>query len=162
MLKVRIDFIGFDRKIAAKAYDFFNALLLFLEAVAAFRGSQSPFHRLRREARVGVVLTQKDAILGAGGEHAVRLVYALCDQIIDENAYISLVAVQDYGRVSSALAGRVDACHQSLSRCFLVARGAVYLSREVECFDFLRFQRVLELRGVEVIVLNGITGSIDD
>ena len=46
----------------------------------------------RGEAQVGIILAQQQAVLGAGGEHAVRLERALGDEVINEDADVGLVA----------------------------------------------------------------------
>ena len=55
----------------------------------------------------------------------------------------------------------VDACHQSLSRRFLIAGGAIHLSCEEETDYYLRFERVLQLCGIEVVVLDGVAWPVD-
>ena len=49
----------------------------------------------RHQALVGVVLAQQQAVLGARGHHAVGLVGALGDEVVDEHAGVGLVAAQE-------------------------------------------------------------------
>ena len=44
---------------------------------------------MRREAAVGVVDAQVEAVLGARGEHAIGLVGALGDQVVDEDTGVA-------------------------------------------------------------------------
>ena len=48
---------------------------------------------VRGEAAVGVVDAEVEAELGAGGEHAVGLVGALADEVVDHDADVGLGAV---------------------------------------------------------------------
>nr|GFC33568.1 hypothetical protein [Tanacetum cinerariifolium] len=71
-----------------------------------------------REAQVGIVLAQQDAVLGAAREHAVRLLGAFVDEVIDEHADVRLVALErEGGLVVGALVG-VDARHEALAGGF--------------------------------------------
>ena len=47
------------------------------------------------EAEVRIVMTEKKAVLCAAREHAVGLVGALGDKIINHHSYISFVAPED-------------------------------------------------------------------
>ena len=49
---------------------------------------------MRGEAGVGVVDTEVKAELGAGGEHAVGLVGAFADEVVDEDAGVGFGAVE--------------------------------------------------------------------
>ena len=113
------------------------------------------------EAHVGIVHAEQDAVFSARGEHAVGLVDAFRYEVVDEYADICFVACQGEGFAAVAVDVGVDACDDALSGCFLVACGAVHLSSQEEVFDFLRFQRMLQLRGVEVVVLDGVAGAVD-
>ena len=53
---------------------------------------------VRREADVGVVDAEVEAELGARGEHAVGLVGALADEVVDEDAGVGFGAVEGEGR----------------------------------------------------------------
>ena len=110
----------------------------------------------RRQAAVGVVVPQQQAILGPAGEHAVRLVDALGHQVVDQDADVGLAAVEDERRLLLDLQRGVDAGHQPLGGGLLVAGGAVDLAGEVEAFDRLRFQRRVQLRRRGVVVFDGV------
>ena len=49
----------------------------------------------RRQAQVGVVLTQEQAVFAAAGHHAVGLVRALDHQVVHHHAEIAHVAGED-------------------------------------------------------------------
>ena len=51
-----------------------------------------------RQAQVGVVLAQQQAVLGARGMQPVRLDGRLGDQVVDQHADVGLVAPQDERR----------------------------------------------------------------
>ena len=133
---------------------------LGVEAFGAFAGAKAQPFGVGREAHVGIVLSQQDAVFSARGKHAVRFVHAFRDQIVDENADVGLVALQCEGSGATALQRSVDACQQPLARSLLVARCAVYLTREEQAVDFLRFQRVMQLGRVEEVILDGIPRTI--
>jgi hypothetical protein len=84
------------------------------------------------EAAVGVVDAQVQAELGARGEHAVRLVGALGDEVVDEDAGVAFGAVHGEGRLAFEPERGVDAGHDSLAGRLFVAAGAVDLAGEVE------------------------------
>ena len=52
---------------------------------------------VRGEAGVGVVDAEVEAELGAGGEHAVGLVGAFGDEVVDEDAGVGFGAVEGEG-----------------------------------------------------------------
>ena len=60
----------------------------------------------------------------------------------------------------TSLEGGVDACHRALSASFFIARGAIHLTCHKQIPDYLRFQRVVELCGIEEIILYRIAWSI--
>ena len=110
----------------------------------------------RRETAVGVVVPQQQPIFGAAGEHAVGLVDAAGDEIIDQHADVRLIAVEDERLAAGKSEGRIGAGHESLSGGFLVAGGAVDLTGEVQTGDVLRFERRLQLVGRSEVVLDGV------
>ena len=70
-------------------------------------------------------------MLGARGEHAIRLEASLGDQVVDEDADVRLVAPQLERRLASARAmRRVDPGDESLRRGLFVAGRAVDLPGE--------------------------------
>ena len=55
----------------------------------------------------------------------------------------------------------VDSGNRALTSCFFVTGGSVYLSGKEKSLDDFRLQRMLQLGWVEVIVLDGVTWSVD-
>lgn len=54
----------------------------------------------------------------------------------------------------------IDTGDDALSGCFFVAGGSIYLSGKEQVFDFLRFQRMFELGGIEEVIFYCITGAV--
>ena len=115
----------------------------------------------RRQAPIGIVMPQQQAVLGAAGEHAIRLVDAAGDEVVDHHAQVGFVAAKDQGIASLQRQCRVGAGQQSLGGRLFVARGAVELSGQVEPGDLLGFQGGLQLIGRDEIVFDGIAVADD-
>ena len=111
------------------------------------------------EAAVGVVDAQVQAELGARGEHAVRLVGSLADEIVDEDRRVGLAAVERERRLAFDGERGVDSGHESLAGGFFVSAGAIDLSAEIEAADFAGFERAFELGGIDRVVLDGVAGA---
>ena len=62
------------------------------EGGAALRPDAAKSDRARRQALVGVVDAQAQAVLGARGEHPVRLGDAAGDQVVDHHAEVRIGA----------------------------------------------------------------------
>src|SRR5690606_35326631 len=97
---------------------------------------------------------QLQAVLGARGEHAVRLDGAVAGQVVDEDADVGLVAPRRPRRLAAGGAGGVEAGDQALRRRLLVARGAIDLAGEVQAGDRLRLQGGLQAARIEIVVLD--------
>ena len=69
-------------------------------------GQQTDFMARAAQAQIGVVLAEQQTILGAGGEHPVRLNRAFGDQIINQHTDISLVPAKDDWRAIPGPGGR--------------------------------------------------------
>src|SRR6185312_17040189 len=107
----------------------------------------------RRQALVGVVLAKEQAMLGARGHHAVRLVGALRRQVVDEHAGVRLIARQ-YELVAPELRQRrVGAGEEPLRRRLFVAGGAVDLPGEIEPAHALGLERRTQLARIAEVVL---------
>ena len=89
------------------------------------------------EALVGVVLAVEQAVLGAGGHHAVGLVGALGHQVVDEHPDVALVPAEDQGGLPQKLQRGVHPGHKPLDGGLLIAGGAVELPRPVQPGDVL-------------------------
>ena len=109
-----------------------------------------------REAQVGIVFAQQQAMFGAAGEHAIRLARAARHQVVDEHADVALAALRDEGLLCRRRARGVDAGDEALRRGFFVARGAVDLAREKQARERLRLERGLEIARIEEVVFDGV------
>lgn len=132
-----------------------------VEACGAFLRGNSQSDGVRRESRVGIVLSEQDAVFSAGGKHTVRFVNAFRDEVIDEYADIGFVAVQHEGVVAGAFQCGVDASDDALPGSFFISRGSVHLSGEEKAVEFLRFQRMAQLRRLEEIIFDGVAWAVD-
>ena len=101
---------------------------------------QAQFPTNFRQAQVGVVLAQLQPVFGARGKHAIRLLRAVADQVVDQHADIGLVATRRPWRFVPRSACGVEAGDQALSAGFLVAGGAVDLAGKEQTGDRLGFQ----------------------
>src|SRR6476620_4637375 len=90
-------------------------------------------------------------------KHPVRLETAFRDQVVNENADVSLVAPQLQAFTADGAMRRVDARDQPLRCGFLVARCAVDLPREEEASDSLRLELTRQLRRLHEVVFHRIT-----
>ena len=90
---------------------------------------------MRRQSPVGVVRAQGQAVLGPRREHAVRLVDAAGEQVVDQHADVRLVAAEDERLFALELAGGVDAGDDALPGGLLVAAGAVDLPGQEQARD---------------------------
>ena len=110
----------------------------------------------RGQALVGVVGAQVQPVLGARGEHPVRLGHPAGDQVVDHDADVGLAAVEDEGRALERARSRVDARDETLARRFLVARRAVDLPGEEQARQRLQRQPAVERARVDVVVLDRV------
>ena len=81
---------------------------------------------------------------------------ALGDQIVNQRADVGLGARENDGILSFCTARSVDARHKPLRGCFLVAGGAVELTRTVKSANRLEFQRGEHLQRISAVVFNGV------
>ena len=66
-----------------------------MKPLGAFTIREAELDGQRREAAVGIVGAQGQAVLGTAGEHAVGLGHAARDEVVDHDAEIGLAAVED-------------------------------------------------------------------
>src|SRR5205085_8720620 len=78
-----------------------------------------------RQALVDGVASEEQAVLRAGGEHPIRLLGALRDEVVDHHRRVRLIAAQDYRLATAHELERVDTGEESLRACFFVAGGPV-------------------------------------
>ena len=130
--------------------------LLRLEEAPALIVHQAELAAQRRQAQVGVVLAQQQAILGAAGEHPVRLPGPSGHQVIDEHAEIRLAALRHPGLALAASQRRIDAGDNALRRGLLVPGRAVDLAGEEETLKRSSLERGAQIPRVEVVVLDRV------
>ena len=87
------------------------------------------------QAEVGVVVPEQQPVLGAAGEHPVRLVDPAGDQVVDQDADVGLRPVEDERARPRRRTGGVDPGDQALRGGLLVAGRAVDLAGEEEAGD---------------------------
>ena len=92
-------------------FQFCQTALLFLKIIPGFVGDQAYSAAVRRQAAIGVVDAQVEAEFGSRGEHPIRFVGALRDQVVDQDGGVSFGAVQNQRRLLLYLQGGVDSCH---------------------------------------------------
>src|SRR5713226_3916908 len=114
---------------------------------------------MRRQAAVGIVNAKMEAELGARGEHSVRLVGALGNEVIDQDRRIRLGAIEDEWWLTLYFQASIDARDNSLAGGFLVSAGAVDLAGEEEAFNLLCLKRAFQFGGIDRIVFNGVAGT---
>ena len=115
--------------------------------------------RMGCQSKGSVVLSQKKAMLGPGGEHSIRLMGAFGDKVIDHNADIGFMPLEDQGVFVEEAQGGVHSSHKSLRGSFFISGGPIDLSGKIEAFDLLGFQGVEELGGIKEIIFDGIGGG---
>ena len=106
------------------------------------------------------------SVLGAAGEHAVRLVHAFADQVVDQHANVSLITPRQPGvaRPLGLCAGLQSGVHpgeQALRGGLFVTGGPVDLSGEKQTRNLARLKAALERARVKVVVFNGVAGAQD-
>lgn len=110
---------------------------------------------------VCVILTEEQAEFRAGCHHTVRLFAAFADEVVNENADITVGTLEDDGVFSLNIANSVDTAHKPLCGRFFVAGGAVELTSGKKTVIVLEFQRKLQLGGIDTVILDGICKTGD-
>ena len=75
----------------------FFAIILFNRLI----DNKLKFSECLHHPQLGAAMVEREAKLGATGKHAIRLIGALCDQIIDKHTNVTFVAPDDKRRGSS-------------------------------------------------------------
>src|SRR5688500_8347435 len=88
---------------------------------------QPDFPSIPFQPLVRVVIPQRQTVFSARSKYAIRLIDALLDQVLDQNADIRLFPPQTQRLALLSKERRVDAGDQTLTRCFLVSGRAVDL-----------------------------------
>ena len=85
--------VGVSVSSSSRARAAASAAALAAKARARSGPTQPSGHAARRQPQVGIVGAQRQAVLGARGEHPVGLDHALRGQVVDQHAEIGLGAV---------------------------------------------------------------------
>jgi Ni2+-binding GTPase involved in maturation of urease and hydrogenase len=108
----------------------------------------------------GIILTKQDAVFRSRSKHTVRLIHTFGHEVVNQYTDVSFVASQHEWLAAVAVQVRVDTCNDTLSAGFFVSGCPVYLSGEEQVFHHLRFQCMLQLCRVEVVVFDSISRTV--
>ena len=92
-----------------------------------------------REAKIGIVFAQQQAIFGTTGKHAIRLADAARCQIVNQHTDVGFMALRVPLLFLLRLPRRVQAGKQTLCTGFFVAGCAVDLARKIQAGNRLWF-----------------------
>ena len=85
-------------------------------------------------------MIKEQPMLGAAGEHSIRLGCAFRHEIINKHPDIGFVTLDDHRCFTPYLPGGIYASDQPLGGRFLVARRSIDLTSEKQVFDLTGFQ----------------------
>src|SRR5690349_4162650 len=105
---------------------------------------------------IGVVGPERQAIFGAGREHAVRLGDPAGDEIVDHDAQIAVGTIEHEWQGAAGDERRVKAGHQPLRGGFLITCRTVDLSGQKQSWQSLGLEARIEFTRIDVIVFDGI------
>src|SRR5690606_7228140 len=135
----------------------FEAGAFLCEGSCPDRADATDINAARRQALIGIVRPQNEAILRARGEHAVGLARAARYQVVDQYPDIRIGAVEQKAPCPApGRKGCVDAGDDALRRRLFVAGGAVDLSGEKQPLDAPRLERRRKLARIDEVVLDRI------
>ena len=136
------------------ALKFLLAYFLFVqELLKSLIGNQPHFMPHGQQSICRVILPEYQPVLAAGRHHAVRLRAALCHEVVHQRADVAGSAVEYHRFPALYLQRCVYSGDDSLRRSFLIAAGAVELTRAVKSGNALEFQRWQEFQRVAAVVL---------
>jgi len=119
-------------------------------------GQQTEPLREGQQSTQRVVLTEQQPELRPRCEEPVGLIHAAGHQVINEHADVRVVSAEDHRLGPPDPAHSIDARDHTLSRCFLVTRGAVDLAGEEQMLDGLHLEPRRELGRRIVVVLDRV------
>src|SRR3989475_3720986 len=119
-------------------------------------GQQTKPLREGHQTTQRVVLAEEQPKFRPRREQPVRLVDSARHQIIDQHSDVRVVASEDHRLGAADPAHGVDAGHDALARCFLVARRPVDLTGKEEMLDALHLEPGRELSRRIVVVLDRV------
>ena len=114
-----------------------------------------------RQAAVGIVAAKREPIFGPAGEHAIRLIDATGDEVVDHHTQIGVFAAQHERFFTLQAQHGVRARQKPLPARLFIAGGAVDLSGEIEPGHALGFQRDFQLFRRSVVVFDRVAVADD-
>ena len=90
-----------------------------------------------------IILTQQNAIFGAGGEHTIGFIDAFIDQVIDQHADISLVTAQHHRLMFHEEQMGVHTGDDSLGGGLFITRGTIDLTGQEKVLDHFGTQGMM-------------------
>gem|GEM_PF-4376961 len=138
-----------------------DRITLFVEPTPAHLIHQPERMARLGQAQIGVVFAQNQAVLCPAGEHAIGLMSALGDQVVNHDTEVSLIPTWPPGFEVARRARGVEPGKQPLCPCFLVSGGAVDLTGKIQALQAVDMQVGTEPARVEEVVLDGVAGTRD-
>ena len=123
--------------------------------------NQTRLNAERRQALVGVVRTQGQAVLRPRSEHTIGLGDAAGDEVVDQDADISFRPVDQDWLLASELGRSIGARHQALRCRLFIACSAVDLPSEIKARETLGLQRWQQFTRIHIVILNGVAVTDD-
>ena len=102
-------------------------------------------------------MVEQKAVFSAAGKHSIRFVGSLGYEVVDQDADVTLVPLDDQGLLCPALLHGVDSGDKTLGGGLFVAGGAIDLAGKKQVFDFLGFEGWVELGGWRKVVFDGVS-----
>src|SRR5262245_12658006 len=106
---------------------------------------------------IGVVVSQRQSILGTASKHPIGFFCPFTHKVIDKNADVAFSPTQHQRRAILDLQRGISPSDQSLCCRLFIPRGAIDLAGEVEATYNLRFECWQKLCRREVVIFNGVT-----
>src|SRR5260370_14797470 len=97
--------------------------------------------------------------LSPRGEHTVRLIGALADQVINQDTGVAFCSPDNHRRQALEPACGVNTSDDALTGGLFVSRCPVDLASEIKIGDALHFQAVIELPRIDGVVCDRIAGA---
>ena len=152
-----VNFVRFDTQSASECYERFYESIFFAETIVPFLRNQPDFISDRSQSNVGIILPQENPILGTRSEHTIRLIHPFGHQVVDQYPDVGFVACQYQRFLPHPAAMRIDTGHHPLRPGLFIAGRPVDLAGEIESVHQLGFERMVQLRRQEIVVLDRIT-----
>ena len=111
---------------------FLNTLALLFERGFARIADQAEPEGAFGEAKIGIVLPQKQPVFAAAGHHAIRFGGSFGGKIVDKDADIGVASSEIERLLALHVQGGVDARVKALRGSFLIAARSVHLTRRKE------------------------------